>query len=278
MIASIEGALVNQNRRRAEIPLLGALILADPSHRLVEPTLRDIVSEDWSISELFGQSHIPLDRVTWTPELTHTVEEKIQRDKYHDYEWYWVSKALRLPSLKARMIDSMKAGEGLTFWSADGLAEFWGKSDPEVASAFRELLSASSSAIAEAAENLPTMIDDASLTRSAILKALGEKPHDTRFLLRALRRLGLAGDDEAFKAALDASNPTRRSLYDDNWREEMIRTFGTRPEIRELARAELLVRDGKIGAVAEAFAGDFEMCGRILKVLSRCRGRYVSGR
>ena len=48
----------------------------------------------------------------------------------------------------------------------------------------------------------------------------------------------------------------------------MIRTFGTRPEIRELARAELLVRDGKIGAVAEAFAGDFEMCGRILKVLA----------
>ena len=97
LIASIEGALVNQNRRRAEIPLLGALILADPSHRLVEPTLRDIVSEDWSISELFGQSHIPLDRVTWTPELTHTVEEKIQRDKYHDYEWYWVSKVLRCP-------------------------------------------------------------------------------------------------------------------------------------------------------------------------------------
>lgn len=268
LIASIEGALANQNQPRAEIPLLGALILADPSHSLVEPTLRGIVSEDWSISELFGRSHIPLDRVTWTPELTHMVEEKVQRDKHRDYDWYWVSKVLRLPSLKARMIDSMKAGKGLTFWSANGLAEFWGKSDLEVASAFRELLGASSSAIAEAAEDLPTMIDDPSLTRSAILKALRDKPHDTRFLLRALRRLGLAGDDEAFNAALDAGNPTRRSLYDDNWREEMIRTFGTRPEIRELARAELLIRDGEIGAVAEAIAGDLEICGRILRVLA----------
>ena len=48
----------------------------------------------------------------------------------------------------------------------------------------------------------------------------------------------------------------------------MIRTFGARPEIRELAQEELLIRDGEIGAVAETFAGDHEMCGRILTVLA----------
>ena len=268
LINYIEAALAGKNRRRAEIPLLGALILVDPSHRLVEPTLREIVAEDWSISELFGRSQIPLERVAWTPELTRAVEEKVQRDKHHDYEWYWVSKVLRLQSLKVRMIDSMKTGKGLTFWSSNGLAEFWGKDDPEVAAAFHELLGASSLAIAEAAEDMPTVIDDISLVRPAILRTLREKPPDTRFLLRALRRLGLSDDDEAFKAALGAGDPIRRSLHDDNWREEMIRTFGARPEIRELAQEELLIRDGEIGAVAETFAGDHEMCGRILTVLA----------
>ena len=113
------------------------------------------------------------------------------------------------------------------------------------------------------------MIDDVSLVRPAILRTLGDRPRDTRFLLRALRRLGLSGDDEAFRAARGAGDPAGRSLYDDTWRNEMIRTFGARPEIRELARAELLIRDGEIGAVAETFAADAEMCGRILKVLAR---------
>ena len=268
LIAYIEAALNGTVRRRAQIPLVGALILSEPAHPLVEPNLREIVAEDWSINELFGRSHIPLARVTWTTELTRAVEEKVQTDRHHDYEWYWVSKVLRLPSLKARMIESMISGKGLTFWSSSGLAEFWGKDDPEVAAAFRKLLDASPEAIAEAAEDLPKIISDVSLVRPAILRALGAKPRETRFLLRALRHLGLANDDEAFRAAWDAGNPSARYLHDNNWREEMIATFGARPEIRELARAELHIRDGEIGSVAAAYAGDTEMCGRVLKVLA----------
>lgn len=268
LIAQIEAALTSTSRRRIELSLLGALILADPSHRLIEPTLREIVADDWSIRELFARSQIPLDRVTWTSELIRAVESKVGGEKDQDYEWYWISKALRLPSIKARMIASMKSGRGLTFWSANGLAEFWGKNDPEVATAFRELLDASPAAIAEAAEDLPAIVEDVPLVRSAILRALLDKPRETRFLLRALRNLKLSNDDEAFRVAFDAGDSTRRFLDDNSWRREMIRTFGARPEMRDLAMGELKIRDGEIGAVAEAFANDQEICGRILKVLA----------
>jgi hypothetical protein len=127
LVAHIEKRLSGQASRGIKIPLLGALVLADPFHPRVDPLLREISAEDWSIRELFCQSHIPLERIAWTPELMRAVEEKIPSAQHHDYEWYWVSKVLRLESLKARMIASMKAGEGLSFWSAHGLAEFWGK-------------------------------------------------------------------------------------------------------------------------------------------------------
>jgi hypothetical protein len=268
LLAHIEAALTDKERKRKQVALLGALILVDPSHRLVERNLREIVSEGWSMNELFRRSNIPLERVTFSPELTRIVEERMQQHKHHDYDWYWVSKVLRFPSLKARMIESMKSGKELTFWSSSALAEFWGKDDPEVATAFRELLDGSPAAVAEAAEDLPNIVDDAGRVREAILKALRAKPEDTRFLLRGLRRLGLSSDEEVFKAAWEAGDPAERYLYDNGWREEMFLTFGSRPEIREMALNELRIRDGEIGAVANAYAADPEICGLILKVLA----------
>ncbi|RKE68010.1 NACHT domain-containing protein [Pseudorhodoplanes sinuspersici] len=268
LLAHIESALTGENRGRKQVALLGALILVDPSHRLVEPTLRAIASEDWSFNEVFGRSNIPLERVTFSPKLTRIVEERMRQDKHHDYNWYWVSKVLRLPSLKARMIESMKSGKGLSFWSSGGLAKFWGKDDPEVVAAFHGVLDGSPTAVAEAAEALPAIIDDSDLVRAAILKALHAKPKDTRFLVRGLRLLGLSEDEEAFKAAWEAGDPAKRLLYDNSWREELFLTFGSRPEVRELARKELRLRDGEIGAVATAYADDAEMCGLILKVLA----------
>lgn len=268
LLTHIEAALTSKHRNRKQLALLGALILVDPSHDLVERNLREIVSEDWSINQLFGHSNIPLDRLTFSPDIVRLIDDRMQQDKYHDYGWYWVSKVLRLPSLKARMIASMKSGMGLTFWSSEGLAEFWGKADSEVAAAFRDVLDGSPEVIAEAAEALPIMVDDATLVRAAILKALRAKPKDARFLVRGLRRLGLSEDEEAFKAAWEAGNPAERYFNDNNWRKEMFLTFSAHPEIRKLARNELRIRNGEIGALATAYATDPEMCNLILKVLA----------
>jgi hypothetical protein len=269
LLGHLERAAENPGRRRIEIPVLGALIMAEPAHRLVEPMLREILAEKWSFHELFGTSKIPLGRVTWTPDLIRLVEENLAKEKHLAYDHYWISKVLKLPSLKERMIASMKAGEGLAFWSSRGLAEVWGKDDPGVYEAFTAMLDAPPKAFADVADDAASILDDRAAVRQAILRALREKTRDTRFLLAALRRLGIgAEDDEAFKASFEAGDPKERSHYDDGWRGAMIVTFAARPEIRDMARAEVTIRDGNLGAVAEAYAADSEMCERIMKVIA----------
>jgi hypothetical protein len=265
--------MLEGRERRFEIPLLGSLLIAEPSHRLVQPELRELLSEEWAFSELFGPSQIgpsrlPLERVNWTPELVRVVEDNLSKEKYSDYHWYWVSKILKLPSLKERMIASMKAGEG-HFWSSRGLREVWGKGDVEVSEAFRAMLDAPPKDFAEVADDAAAVIDDRAAVREAILRSLREKPRDARFLIAGLRRLGIGSeDDEAFKASYEAGDPKGRSLFEDGWRKSLFLTFASRPQIRELAQAELTMRDGDLGAVAEAYATDPEVCRRIMKVIA----------
>ena len=269
LLARLERAIEKSTRHRFDIPLLGALIITEPAHRLIAPALRELLAEDWSLHELFGRSKIPLERVNWTPELIELIEKHVISEKHNDYEWYWISLVLKLPSLKRRMIDSMKAGEGLTFWSSQGLAEGWGRNDAEVREAFQAMLDTPAKAFAPIAEDAASVLDDKAAVRQAILRALREKPHDTRFLMAGLRRLGIGPEDEeAFKASYEAGDPGERSLHGDGWRASMICTFAARPEIREMASAELTIRDGNIGVVADAYAADSDMCRRIMKVIA----------
>jgi hypothetical protein len=92
---------------------------------------------------------------------------------------------------------------------------------------------------------------------------------DARFLLAALRHLGIGPEDEeAFNASYEAGDPQQRSLYEDGWRGALILSFASRPEIREMARAELTIRAGNLGPVAEAYAADSEICREIMKVIA----------
>ena len=269
LLASLEPALEETGRSPFDIPLLSALIAVEPAHRLVEPRLRQLLAENWSIGELFGRSNASLERVSWTPELVRAIEDNLTKEKHFDADWYWVGRVLKLPSMKERMIASMKAGDGLTFWSSKALAEFWGRKDAEVCEAFKAMLDAPAFAFAKVAADAAIVIDDRPAVRKAILRSLLEKPPDTRFLLDGLRRLGIgAEDDEAFNASYDAGDPKRRFLNDNQWRESMFRTFGARPEVREMARAEVTIRDGNIDAVAEVYAGDRDICERLMKVIA----------
>jgi hypothetical protein len=269
LLTRLESALNNSERRRFDIALVGTLIAADPHHERVEPLLRDMLAENYVVDRTFSRSNIPLDRITWTPSLIQTLEETLNKDRHGDFEWYWVSKVLPLPSVKERMIASMKAGSGLTFWSSRGLSQFWGKKDAAVCKAFAEMLDAPAKAFAEAADDAAIILDDRAAVRTAILRALREKPRETRFLIGGLRRIGIgADDDEAFYAAFQAGNPKGRYMYDDHWREAMIRTFPFRPEVRAMADAELTTRDGSLDAIAEVYAADKVMCSEVLRLLA----------
>jgi hypothetical protein len=269
LLARLEDALNDSKRRRFDIALVGTLIAADPHHERVESLLRDMLVENWVVDQMFSRSNIPLDRVTWTPSLIQTLEATLTKARHADFEWYWVSKVLPLPSVKERMIASMKAGSGLTFWSSRGLSQFWGKKDAAVRQAFAEMLDAPAKAFAEAADDAAMILDDRTAVRTAILRALREKPHETRFLIGGLRRIGISvDDDEAFHAAFEAGDPKGRYMDADHWREAMIRTFPSRPEVRAMADAELTIRDGNLDAVAEVYAADKAVCSQVLQLLA----------
>lgn len=122
--------------------------------------------------------------------------------------------------------------------------------------------------IAYAAEYLPDVIDDKAAIRAGILRALASRPERTELLVTGVRKLGgLQDDDEVFKACYAAGSLTEQSLYHDMWRRELIHIFPARPEIRELAIAELERRDGNIEAISHNFGSDPEMCTRVLGVV-----------
>jgi hypothetical protein len=266
LVARLETAL-ERSGRRFDVPLLGALIASDPTNRLIEPSLREVLRERYALSDLFGRSGAPLNLVNWTPQLIRAIEDNLAKEQFYEYDAYWVSKVLPLPSIKGQMVASMKSGRHLSFWSARGLVEGWGKEDAEVRQAFEEMLDAPPKAVAEVAEQLAAVVDARDSVRHAILRALRDKPREVRFLIGGLRRLGM-NDDEAFKVSFAAGDPSDQSLRQDQWREAMFRTFPVRPEIRAMALASLNSRDGSVGVIAEVFASDLGLCGRLLQVLA----------
>jgi len=269
LVAHLERALRNPEHRRFNLPLTAALVLTDPAHPMVQGLIEEILGKSWSFREIFERDSFPAAKVNWTPQLIKIVEAFVQREQHLDYELYWISKVLPLPFVKSAMLESMKRAKGLTFWSASGLAEGWGKQDAEVVATFREMLDAPAKALADVARELPVVLDDDPAVRRALLRGLREEGGQKSFLIAGLRRLGVEPDDEeSFRAAFEAGDLSARSMYDDKWRGELINTFAARSDVRGIARRELCIRDGNIGVVAACYGEDEEMRAALLKVLA----------
>jgi len=269
VIAYIESALRDGPRRHNQISLVGSLIAVDPTHPLINPTLTQILSQDYAFNEFFARSNIKSNRVAWTPENIALVEGHINKESHLlDYEAYWISKALPLPFVKSALLASFKGEHTLAFWSARGLVEGWGKADTEVLAAFRAALDGPADKVAHVAEYLPDVIDDKNAVRAAILRAFASRPGRIEMLVSGAGKLGLSADEEVFQACYHAGSLTEISMNHDMWRGELIRTFPSRPEVRELAIAELQRRDGNIAAISHGYNGDADMCARVLKVLN----------
>jgi hypothetical protein len=261
----LEEAIKRASRRNNQTSLVASLIIVDPAHPLVTPTLMEILSADYAFGELFARSNFPVNRVIWNPDLIRLVEARVANDRYFEHETYWISKVLPLPSVKSKMLSSLKDRDGLAFWSARGLAEGWGKNDREVSDSFQALLSASSSKVAQVAAELPLIVDDKEACRAAILHALRDKPKRADFLIAGIKTLAPSDDDEeVFKACYEAGSLTKNSLYDDMWRSKLIQAFPMRPEVRALALMELDRRDGNVGAVSHSYSADTNICSRVL--------------
>lgn len=250
--------------------VVGSLLFCDPNEPLLADALMNILQEDFSWHDFFGQQELPTDRIVWTSDLQALAERHIalSADKFREYELYWLSKSIKLPSLKAYFLRNLTGDPHFSFWCADALVEGWGPDDPEVQATFRALLDAPPERLAMGARVLPGVIADKPTCRSALLRAFSS-PHDRADLvLDGLRKLGVDRDDEeAFRAAFDCEASLRAPLYRDLWRAGVIQTFPWRKEVRDLALQEIDRRDGEIAAVATAYADDSEICNKLLECL-----------
>jgi hypothetical protein len=154
------------------IAVVGALVYCDPHHRRVAEGLQEILAEDWGWDHIFGRDKFPVARVPWTGSLLKLVEDYIaSKERYREYEFYWIAKVCPLPVLKQRFIEALKTDEHFSFWSARALTEVWGPTDPEIQSLFEEFLSSPSRPVEMIAEVLPQVIKDHRRVRDALYGA-----------------------------------------------------------------------------------------------------------
>ena len=143
-----------------------------------------------------------------------------------------------------------------------------GKTDPDVQAIFTSMLAAEPQAVSQVAEELPLVIDDRAACREALLRGMQAEVTRYDFILRGCKNLGITADDEAMvAAALQAGTRRASPLYRDGWCEGIIAAFSAHPEVRNIALAELMRRDGSFGVIASNYPNDEDMCRRVLSVL-----------
>ena len=260
-------------------PLIAALVICDPTDTLAQRNLLELCQRDWGFHDLVVRDDFPLDRVLWTPELIQHAESFATgpNSSLHGFDLYHLSKVLRTEALKAQLLRELRGGEFFRFWAARALVENWGPNDPEVSAALLTFFDASPEDVASVAEVLPSVTPDAQVCRTVLLRALKGEPRQVHLLIKGLRRLGVSEDDtEVFEAARRARTGLKAPLYQDQWREQMIRTFSRCAEVRSLALEELGRRDGAIGAIADSYFDDSEMLSgycRCSRLSSRLRAK-----
>jgi hypothetical protein len=266
----LETAISVQTGERHRLKsLVGALFLCNSESAIARQELSRLLDTDWMLSDLFTRGNFPMDRVSWTAELTTKVEAKItDRTRYGDHDLYQISKVLRLPYLKQRFLDGVRQGEHLCFWYSRGLAEVWGRDDNDVSNLFISMLDAEPKILSQIAQELPLMVDDRTACRTALLRGMRADVERYDFLLHGCKNLDLTdSDEEMVQAALTAGERDRAPLYRDMWCSNIILAFPGHPRVRTLATEELLRRDGSLGAVAQSYPNDPDMCQRVLNVL-----------
>jgi len=246
--------------------MVASLILCDPDNALAHRELPRILSQDWAWRELFSNLAFPFDRITWTDELRRCVELYVaSKEKYRDYELYWISKVIKLPILKEGFLKNIREGKHQAFWSSKGLAEGWGREDADVRDTFAVLANGEPEVVAQIAEQLPLIVEDREACRDALLRCLRAPVERYDHILLGCKNLGLTeADEEVVQAALAAGSNRTAPLYHDIWCDKIIQAFPRHPEVRKIALSKITERDAPVGAIAEYFSFDEEVCRQLL--------------
>src|SRR5260370_12276846 len=113
------------------------------------------------------------------------------------------------------------------------------------------------------AQYIPSILPDPKKARDRLLSLMRDQS-STRldFIVDGFGRLSEKGDEEEILDACLDRLSTAES-FDDIFKSSLIRTFRSHKRIRDLSLSELQARQPMLGAIAEAFAEDEEMRGRV---------------
>lgn len=163
------------------------------------------------------------------------------------------------PAARQVLLERLSEGGHFCFWSVWALLDRWGMTDPEVATALKEVAD-DPDRRPFIAHLLPQIISDRDACRQALLDVLS-KTERTRadFALRGLAKLGCDHRDTEIVAAALGHISADRRLRDESVVSELISGFGGDPRVREIARDELSRRYGVVATVARFYSDDAEL-------------------
>ena len=199
------------------------------------------------------------------PQIVEALDEWIPKQEYHEPEVAMAAMVGRTPVAKTKLLSSLNSS--FPHWPADFLIEGWGMQDTEVAERLTQIAFGSAADASQIGHLLPKIIEDKAKCRSRLLELL-QDPECKRpdFVMSGLKALGnTEGDTDVVDTVLNPL-PNREMWYHMDVIAHLIVDYSSDQRVKELAKQELLERDGVYAAVALACGGDEEMRKRIIEI------------
>ncbi len=236
---------------------------ADVAEMIAHELLRDYPfngeTDLWQLMPVYFQNNIAV-----VEALDKWAAKLIASQSIHPVELSYAALVGKTDTMKQKLLESLEGW--VPFWAVGALLEGWGMSDAVVSDHLSSMTYKQKAF--DIAQYIPSILPDPKKARDRLLSLMRDQS-STRldFIVDGFGRLSEKGDEEEILDACLDRLSTAES-FDDIFKSSLIRTFRSHKRIRDLSLSELQARQPMLGAIAEAFAEDEEMRGRVGELLT----------
>ncbi|RYD85929.1 MAG: NACHT domain-containing protein [Verrucomicrobiaceae bacterium] len=200
---------------------------------------------------------------TLHPEISEALERWMERaEKHSEYEVAHLAQFSKSPASLERLLQMLESSKRFLFWPVWALIEGWGVQDDRVGPALRSLLERAPKDWDSFAEYIPEIVADKVQARSKLLElCTTEGISRFDFVVRGLAKVARPDDDEVVQSLLRAMREPRKRHFGII---DLIRTFGTHPQVRDFALELLAGREPPLAAIAQHCGHDPNVRNRLL--------------
>lgn len=203
------------------------------------------------------------------PELVEALDEWMSKQVSREPEAAMAALVGHTPKAKAQLLSSISSSlSHWSHWSAWALLEGWGIKDVDVAEQLTQIAFGSPAKASQIAHLLPQIIEDKTTCRGRLLELL-QNPKCKRldFVMGGLKNLGnTQGDTEVVDIIVDSVLKHSDQAFHEDIIGPLIAGYSSDKRVKELAKQELLKRDGDCIAVAWAYGDDEEIRRKIIEM------------